>query len=223
MEDFFNKITKNKDSDEFGIQTYVALVFNAHYHFIKTTFALYFKETKEEDFSLYVEKYIKSNRTTKPFPNAMIVDFMYFVKEANLERRKFANDLLRLECKSMKIFDLPYDVSRKAFSWKKKYKIGINTTIIKQDYASHIKPQEFRKNYLLIYKDLDYDSSYIEITAFIYKLIVFRNNKSILQNLKYLCYTNKLDFKETKKALEDILEFYARNGILETSILYKDS
>ena len=221
MEDFFKKITKNKASEEYGIKTYIRLIFNAHYFFLKSALSEYFKKTDERKFSNYIETYIKNAKKTRPFPITMVNDFASFIKDNTLEKRKFANELINFELAQINIFELPYDVKKNSFSWKKRYKIGINTKLIKQNYESHINPIKKRKNYIIVYKDTNYNSSYIEITKFLYDLISFKNNKNILQNLKRLCHSHQIDFKASKKALSDVLELYTQNGILETSSSYK--
>ena len=217
QEDFFRDITIKKNSTVKGINTYRNLIFNAQRHFISSSFPLYTNQTKSEDLDLFIKEYIQKSKPLMALPMYMMKDFINFIEINNLETRRFALDILKLELTQINIFNLPNEIRKNKFSWKKRYKLGINAKLIKSQYPIHLDDSSNKKQtYLLVYKELDYECYFFEITKFLYELLNMRNNKSILNNLKFIAKKHKIDYKDTKKIIQDTLINYANKGILAT-------
>jgi len=219
MEDFFHKITYNKQTNNKQIETYISLIFNGYSFFINESFPLYSKEIQKDTLDKYIKQFIKDSTPSRPYPKCLIEDFVNFIKINKLEKRKFALELINFELQNIKIFDLPYEVKSHKFSWHKRYKASINTKLLNNSYESHTNPKNKKPSYLILYKTLSYDTYHIETTKFIFDLIKLKNNDPIIKNVSFLCKRYKIDFKETKNVVEDILKFYCQNGIISLSFV----
>jgi len=219
QEDFFRNITIKENSKVKGINTYRELIFNAQRYFISSGFPLYAMQTKSEDLDFLVKEYIHKSKPLMALPMYMMKDFINFIEINKLETRRFALDVLKFELAQIDIFNLPNEIRKNKFSWKKIYKLGINSKLIKSQYPIHLKEGSQKKQtYLLVYKELDYECYFFEITKFLYDLLSMKNNKSILNNLKFIAKRHNIDYKETKKITENTLSNYADKGVLATII-----
>lgn len=217
QKEFFKDITQKKDSKIKGINTYRNLIFNAKRHFISSGFPLYTKQTKSEDLDFFIKEYIANSKPIMPLPMYMMKDFINFIEINKLEIRRFALDILKFELAQINIFNLPNELRVNKFSWNKRYKLGINARLIKSQYSIHLdNPSIKKQTYLLVYKDLDYESYFFEITKFLYELLNMKNNKSILNNLKFMTKKHNIDYKETKNIIHKTLSDYSLKGILAT-------
>jgi hypothetical protein len=216
-EKFFKDITIGKNSTIKGINTYTRLIFNAQRHFISLGFPSYTKQTKSKNLDFFIKEYIKNSKPIMALPIYMMEDFINFIEINKLELRRFALDVLKFELTQIQIFNLPNEVRKNKFSWNKRYKLGINTKLIKSLYPIHLDDSKTKQQtYLMVYKELDYECYFIVITKFLYELLSMKNNKSILNNLKFMTTKHNIDFKETKKVIQNTLSNYSNQGILVT-------
>lgn len=215
---FFKDITSGENSKEKGVNTYIELIFNAQRHFISSGFSSYAKQTKSKDLDFFIKEYIKKSKPIMALPIYMMKDFINFIEINNLETRKFALDILHFELSQINIFDLPNEIRKNKFLWQKRYKVGINAKLIKSSYPIHLDDASLKQEtYLLVYKDIaTYEPYFIEISKFLYELLSLKNNKSIENNVKLMSKKHNINYKETKKIIEDTLINYANQGVLAT-------
>lgn len=215
---FFKDITSGESSKQKGINTYTRLIFNAQHHFISSGFPSYTKQTKSENLDFFIKEYIKKSKPIMALPVYMMKDFIQFIEINNLEKRRFALDVLKFEISQISIFDLPNEVRKNKFQWCKRYKVGINTKLIKSSYPIHSDDASIKKEtYILIYKNIEtYESYFIEISRFLYELLRLKNNKSIMNNVRFIAKKHNVNYEETKKIIEETLRNYAEQGILVT-------
>ena len=220
QKEFVYKIIGKTQTQNKQIRLYKTLVFNGHHSFVVDVFPMYATHTKPKTLDNIVECFIKSAHTSKPFVYDTLKNFVQFISTTKLETRAFAKEIINLEYNNLRIFNLPYKVRVSRFDWHKRYKLGINTKLIKNLYQLNTQqPQDKpirQTSYLLLYKDTNYDCRYITITKFLYQLLSLKNNQSILHNVTLMATKHKLNATQTKELLLPILQEYTQQGILST-------
>ncbi len=181
--EFFDVVRGTQKSENKILNVYKDLVFNRFYESLSYAFPLTEYFIGEDIFSEYVESFIKLN-SHHPILWKNSKQFMEFVLQKSMENKdipEFILELVYFEWLEIELFNEIEDKTDNIkFDWNKRYKLNNNVRLNKYMYPVH-KAKDLERDeiisqkgiyHLLIFRNSKYEIQSVELTEFIFKLLI---------------------------------------------------
>ncbi len=223
---FFSLITSQEPlyaSLNNPIQTYKELI---HYRFkevILSTFERFCSHLKESHLDELITAFIQSCPQT-PLIWQMPNEFRHFLsREKSLKSLPFMDDLLWFEWVEVELFMNPYQTPKEEyFDWNQAYRLSESALLRELNF-----PVFHQENYheggiypLLVYYHFEtHEVHFQELTPFLKQFVDLLNDHTAQDALEKISAQFEVDEKEVQKLLQEPLESFVENYILQSKEL----
>ena len=215
QKDFLCAVLNNdKNIQNKNMKIYQELILYRFKEVLNSTYPMFTKYINKEVLEKLIKDFIYSGCSTSYVwkISSEFKDYLY----SNRLLNNIQKSIIEFESKQISIYVRNEDIKCSVLSYKRAYRLSVNTSVMMFDYDILNESFSKEKQYILIYKNKDdFQVYYLSISKFLYHFFKYqRGNNTINKAIYFASKKANIDYKDAKDIAKETIENFISDGIL---------